>query len=74
MLSDNFQLYGDGDCHTLIREAFDRMQYLIQSGQIEYLPSDFNFCNPINNTNSQDVSMFFEYQMRFISDYIDSNQ
>lgn len=61
------------ECDDAVKNAFDIMEYLIEE-EPEFFLKDFNLCHPINNTNSKDVAMFFENQIKFISDYVDVYQ
>lgn len=73
-LESNILYRGGQDCALRIENAFEIMDYLIENDENEYLQERMNLCNPVDSSSDHDIAMFFEYNIAFISDYIDNNQ
>lgn len=50
------------------------MERMIEDDKTEGLQQSTNTCTPVDASSADDIAMFFEGQIQFISEFIDSNQ
>lgn len=60
-------------CHGRIRDAFDRMEYLIDHDGGTELQSILNLCQPLKTESDLDVATFMESTYQYVADYVSEN-
>lgn len=63
----------DEQCQGRVRDAFDRMEYLIDHDGGTDLQTLLNLCQPLKTESDLDVATFMESTYQYVADYVSEN-
>jgi len=71
-LAFNLYLRGPTNCSSRLGSALAQVQELVESGKGAQVQTLFNLCAPVNATNGQEKTFFYENLFDYVSSYIDT--